>query len=100
MTQTAQDAVRILRAYEGEQITQGLIDHQGARCAMGVLGGADLTLDNEDICWRGLCDSVEFKIGAEFGFDDGQIEDILEWNDMGACSFNEIAARIEAGEWS
>ena len=106
MAQTVQDAVRILREYTGPQITGNLIDEDGYRCAMGVLGGSDLVLtDDGEECWRGECDRVEFQIGEEFGLMQSDVEVILDWNDgTDKCSFQEIASRIEdasapAGEW-
>ena len=82
MTQTVQDAIRILREYTGHQIVGNLLDDGEGRCAMGVLGGSDLVrLDDGEECWRGKCNHVEFQIGAEFGLAGAEVEDILDWND-------------------
>ena len=106
MTQTVQDAVRILREHTGQQIVGNLLDDGEGRCAMGVLGGSDLVRTDDGMeRWRGKCDRVEFQIGAEFGLADAEVEDILDWNDgQPKCSFAEIADRIEqasspTGKW-
>ena len=101
MTQTVQDAVRILREHMGYQIVGSLLDDGEGRCAMGVLGGSDLVrLDDGEECWRGKCDRVEFQIGVEFGLADAEVEDILGWNDGERWSFKEIADAIEAEGWA
>ena len=105
MTQTIQDAIRILRAHTGQQIVGNLLDDGEGRCAMGVLGGSDLVRTDDGMeRWRGKCDRVEVHIGAEFGLADAEVEDILDWNDGHKQSFAEIADLIEqasspTGKW-
>ncbi len=97
MTQTVGDAIRILRKYKGEQITGDLLNAKGGRCAMGVLGGADLTVDDDDeVYWRGQSDHVVYTIGREFGLMEPDVEDIIHWNDGPRRSFMEIADMMEA----
>lgn len=93
---TIEDAVRVLRGWKGEQTQGVLIDAKGARCAMGVLGGEEMGLDQDGIMvFQGKWGEADFRIGECYGLDSKTVARVERWNDDRALTFAEIADRLE-----
>ena len=100
-----------------EQITGDLINEDGCRCAVGVLGGEDLGLEymmvtrierdgkfghetsNESVpMFQMSAFDVSDRIGGCYGISRRMVSQIIEWNDGIKLTFGEIANRID--EWA
>ena len=96
MTLTFEDAARVLRASTISPIIGSLIDEDGCRCAVGVLGGEELGLETPyKPIFQGddfLCDK---RIGVCYGMDYRLITQIIHWNDSSLFSFKKIADEID-----
>ena len=96
MTLTFDDAARVLRASTISPITGSLIDEDGCRCAVGVLGGEELGLETPDKpIFQGddfLCDK---RIGVCYGMDYRLVTQIIHWNDSSHMTFEQIADQID-----
>ncbi len=117
MTLALEDAARVMRASTVQQVTGELIDSNGCRCAMGVLGGEDLGLEHMMVtrierdgrrCHETHSEVVPMfqksafkiaeRIGGCYGMSQRMVSQIIEWNDGIELTFGEIADRID--EWA
>ena len=90
---TITDAARILRAYTGTHIRHVYINHEGGRCAIGILGGEELGYGIKTQ-FQGSRMRIGTRIGECYGMSDDIVNDILTMNDEGA-SLHEIADKLE-----
>ena len=95
MELTLEDAIRILRRYTGKQATFTLLEEDGGRCAMGVLGGESLELRRDHVFLDGI-EVREEDVGALYNLTRSQSNQIVDWNDINRHTFREIADKMEA----
>ena len=99
MTLTFEDAARVLRASTVEQTTGSLIEGNGSRCAVGVLGGEELGLESlHKPIFQGQGYECDFRIGKCYGMTSRMVTQIIYWNDSAILTFEEIADKIDM--WS
>ena len=93
---TITDAARILRAYTGTHIRHVYLNHEGGRCAIGILGGEKLEYGVRRITaqFKGSSMNIATRIGEWYGMSDEIVDDIINMNDDGA-SLHEIADKLE-----